>query len=141
MTLIALARSRQFEQQARERLGLAMNKPSSMKLVMAPRLQVVEIGKRQSIILDRSLRIRKRKRRALNGITREIHPFAEVPYFVTTDAKGLLNNNLYKTDELSYVLFNADLQTRWRGVSYFSRKNMAAGSGRDERIPGSLVGC
>ena len=55
--------------------------------------------------------------------------------------KGLLNNNLYKTDELSYVLFNADLQTRWRGVSYFSRKNMAAGSGRDERIPGSLVGC
>ena len=62
-------------------------------------------------------------------------------YYVQSYPKGLLNNNLYKTDELSYVLFNADLQTRWRGVSYFSRKNMAAGSGRDERIPGSLVGC
>jgi hypothetical protein len=55
--------------------------------------------------------------------------------------KGLLNNNLYKTDNFGYVLFNANLQTRSRGVGYFSRKNMAAGSGCDERIPGSLVGC
>jgi hypothetical protein len=56
-------------------------------------------------------------------------------------AKSLLNNNLYKTDNISYVLFSADLQTRSRHVSYFSRKDMVAGSGRDERIPGSLAGC
>ena len=48
------------------------------------------------------------------------------------DATALLNNNLYKTRSLGYVLINAELRSSPRYDDYPIRKNMAARPRNDE---------